>query len=189
MDYFEDLARLSDDDLDIPEWARANDRGKMAFVYTEKAKQERLAYILKSTKRHHFKAKKTWHIFSATIAMGVGLEKSYLSRDASFAPEFRSYLSKVNAELEVAKNNRLLKVAENRGRGRIAEKKEVLVSRVRTTEQRLKEQESVNAAEVVRLAAEKFSPLVRDLLMIEDRRVDTSNKVVPLRRVIESNDE
>ncbi len=127
MDYFERKVKKGASKEKPPSWVDKKNKSYQAWLKTEELKADRLLYIKNNTKQSAFRKKGSYQITGAEVARSVGMDNSTLLNTSAYSTGYREYLNKINEDLSVAKDSRITKAEQNRGRGAAAKPKDELV--------------------------------------------------------------
>jgi hypothetical protein len=166
MDYFVKKVSSISEEESYPDWVDAKNASLQAYQATKAAREEKLKYIFKSTRKSHFKVKKNYQIVGSEIARGIGIAKTTLLNSSSYSAAYSQHLSDINEELAKAADHKIENAKKNRSRGAISKTKKELVSKAQTDKQRIAELEKANAEEQVKAAFSHLTPAIRRLLYL-----------------------
>jgi len=121
MDYLKRRAeeKCSEPHLECPEWVSSKNASFRAWQYVEQLRNEKALYIKRHDKAKDFSKKGAYLIKGSEVAAALGVSRASLNNTSNYSPYFRRYLNEVNAELEVAKEEKLKKAKETLNKSQI----------------------------------------------------------------------
>lgn len=170
MKYLSDRARLSraeKSDEVRPGWASEANSSLAAWRYVEAQRKEKAGYIKSHHKNKDYLTKSHYQIKPSEVARALEINRSTLMHRSSYSNDFSAYLKAVNAELEVAKQERLERGQKSPSRGSIRNSKDELVEANKELKKRIAELEAQKTEELVRQAFDLLPLPVRIKLGID----------------------